>query len=389
VNSWKITLPVVRAEEREDGGLYLVGEASGPEPDSHGTAMSEDAIADFARQIADRLDAGDPIPYLDSHIKVGLLRQLGHIVEGSITPDFHLRVVVRLDESNPAARYLHESITGPQKKQYGMSVGGDGVEFRVQRNGLGEKIIQFTKVLLREISNTTKPSWVPSFGTVLARSLDGDISQENDMAEDLEKAVEETTPDAEPVTAEVALSADAVQDVTSTEESVEEEAVVERADEAADTEPVEEPVVERARIAKKDSEALLASYKALGDQLISLGVLEGTEESTPAPAPENTTVENSDTGEEDLVEVGGVRLERSIAESITTFVSAEVERVTTELMQTVATQQEYITQLESMPAGKVPAPLVREKFESDKPDLSKMTPEERLRWGLNGIYANR
>lgn len=363
-NSWKITIPVMRAEERSDG-LYLIGEATGPERDTHGTAMAPEAIVDFARQIRERVDAGDPLPYIDNHMKVGVLRELGAVMDGSVTPDFHLQIAVRLDDGNPAALFLHNNLQ--RGKQYGMSIAGDGTEFQKTKDETGANLVRFTKVVLREISNTTKPSWVPSLGTVLARSLEGDDSTMPD----------ELVTEAAPVTETVAPE-------ESAPEAVVENAAEEQTPET-ETPAAAEVEVERARISKADAAAMLATYKAMGEQLKALGI-------EVEAAPENTTVENSDTGEEaeELVEFGGVTINRSLSDAITSAVTIEVARATETLAKTVAEQTDYIKALENLPAGKLPHPIVREKFESaDQPDLSKMTPADRLRWGLEGIYGDR
>lgn len=389
-NEWKYTIPVLRAEDRSDGA-YLIGEASGPERDSHGTAMAPEAIADFARQIADRVAAGDPIPYIDSHLKVGVLRELGWVMEGEITPDFHLRVAVRLDEANPAAMFIHNNVQ--RGKQYGMSVAGDGTEFQTVRDDDGNRFIRFTRVLLREISNTTRPSWVPSLGTVLARSLDGELTGDNAMADDLTEVAapaEETTAPAEAAPAPENADADA--QATDTTDATEEAPAAEGCTCEGDcacgvaVEAVAADDVDRARIAQKDKDSLLAAYMAMGEQLKALGVIEDA----AASAPENTQVENSDQGDDaDLVDINGVKVERSLADAISGLVTSEVTKATESLTKTLSEQAEYIKALESMPAGKRPAPVVRDKFESVEPDLTAMSPEERLRWGLSGIYGNR
>ena len=191
-SNWKYTIPITRAEETEDG-LFLVGEATGPERDSHGTRMSPEAIQDFARQIADRVSEGNPLPYIDQHLKAGVTRVLGDVIHGTVNPDnYHLGVRVQLDEDNPNALMIHKKIA-KRGKQYGMSIAGDGIEFEWEDDGNGRKAPLFTHVALREISHTPRPSWVPSFGTVLARSLEED-GQEIEMSDELDTtAAEEQT----------------------------------------------------------------------------------------------------------------------------------------------------------------------------------------------------
>jgi hypothetical protein len=371
-NHWKITIPVDRAEETADG-LYIYGQASGPERDSHGTEMDTTAIEDFAKQIEQRASAGDPIPYLDHHQKDGVLRELGSVVSGSVDSDYRLNVAVRLDAENPAALYLHSRIKNG--KQYGMSIAGDGVQYKVLRDETtGEQVIRFLRIALKEISNTTRPSWVPSFGTVLARSIDSEENGEV-MAEELVKA-DAPAEQVENVATESA--APVVADV------VEEQAPVEAP--AEEVVPVEaaapEAEVDRARIAKKDAKAFMAALKALHEQVAALGITE--EEETAAKTEEAVAVEA--TAPDDDVDFNGVVIKRDLADAITAFVTAKVDESTAVLRETVDKQAEYIKALEEMPAGKVPAAVVREKFESDEIDLGSMAPEDRLRYALNNIY---
>ena len=371
-NNWKITIPVDRAEETSDG-LFIYGQASGPERDSHGTEMDTTAIEDFAKQIEERAAAGDPIPYLDHHQKDGVLRELGTVISGSVDNDYRLNVAVRLDEDNPAARYLHSRIK--RGKQYGMSIAGDGVQYKMLRDETtGEQVIRFLRIALKEISNTTRPSWVPSFGTVLARSIEGAENGEV-MAEELVKA-DAPAEQVENVAAESA--APVVADV------VEEQAPVEAAavEEAPAVEAPAEAEVDRARIAKKDAKAFIDAFKALQAQVTALGITE--DEETVAETKEEVAVEASASDEN--VDFNGVVINRDLADAITAFVTSKVDESTAVLRETVEKQADYIKALEEMPAGKVPAALVRGKFESDEIDLGSLTPEDRLRYALKNLY---
>ena len=185
-----------------------------------------------------------------------------------------------------------------------------------------------------------------------------------------------------------------------------EAAPVERADETetispetqAETPAADEVPVERARIAKKDADALTAAFFAMGQQIVALGIelpkFDPAPSQTEAPsapadsAPAPTAVENAaETGNDttaatDLVDLGGVQVERSLAEAVTNYVTAQVA----ELKQTVERQAEYIIQLENLPPGRLPAPVVREKFEALPSEVERMTPQEKLSWALGRIY---
>jgi hypothetical protein len=375
-SNWKYVIPIIRAEETEDG-FFLEGEASGPERDNHGTRMSKEAIQDFARQIADRVETGNPLPYIDQHLKVGVARQLGDVIAGFVNPDnHHLRVRVQLDEDNPNAMMIHKKIA-LRGKQYGMSIAGNGIEFDWERDESGAKYPVFNHVDLSEISHTPAPSWSPSFGTVLARSLTED-GQEIEMSDELDTtaAVEQTTvTEAEqetPVASDenVALSTEeATAEVEASEETTEEN--IENTDE------VEEPEVERARIAQADKDNILAAFGNLATQLRNLGIDPAAAVVAPAEeatATEPQPVENSENGE--TMTITREMVAEMVAEAVKPF-SEQIDR-----------QNEYIQALENLPAGKKPAPLVREKFESDKPNLEAMSPEERMRYALETIYAN-
>lgn len=382
-NNWKITIPVDRAEETSDG-LFIYGQASGPERDSHGTEMDTTAIEDFAKQIEERASAGDPIPYLDHHQKDGVLRELGSVVSGSVDNNYRLNVAVRLDSENPAALYLHSRIK--RGKQYGMSIAGDGVQYKMLRDETtGEQVIRFLRIALKEISNTTRPSWVPSFGTVLARSIEGAENGEV-MAEELVKA-DAPAEQVENVAAESAapVVADVVEEQAPVEAAAVENApVVENAqvEEAPVADAPVEAEVERARIAKKDAKAFMAALKALHEQVAALGITE--DEETVAETVEATPVEA--TAPEENVDFNGVVIKRDLADAITAFVTSKVDESTAVLRETVEKQADYIKALEEMPAGKVPAALVRGKFESDEIDLGSMAPEDRLRYALKNLY---
>jgi HK97 family phage prohead protease len=381
---WKITIPVDRAEETSEG-LFIYGQASGPERDSHGTEMDTTAIEDFAKQIQERSSAGDPIPYLDHHQKDGVLRELGSVISGSVDNNYRLNVAVRLDEDNPAARYLHGRIK--RGKQYGMSIAGDGVQYKMLRDETtGEQVIRFLRIALKEISNTTRPSWVPSFGTVLARSIEGAENGEV-MAEELVKAdapaeqvdnvaaAESAAPVATDVVEEQApVEAAAVEDAPVVENAQVEEAPVLEA-------PVEAEV-DRARIAKKDAKAFIDAFKALQAQVTALGITE--DEETVVETKEEVAVEA--TAPEDNVDFNGVVIKRDLADAITAFVTSKVDESTAVLRETVEKQADYIKALEEMPAGKVPGTLVRGKFESDEIDLGSLAPEDRLRYALKNLY---
>jgi len=167
--AFKYTFPILKAENRDDG-IYLVGFASGPEIDRDEERIAPEAIVRFAQQIEDRVASGDPLPYRDAHAPDGVLRDLGVLTKAWVNEHFHLGVEVRLDAENPASKYLFEQVK--RGKQYGMSVSGSVLDWADEFvEGLGKAVRTFKHVILDEISNTTRPAWYPSFGTVLAKSV--------------------------------------------------------------------------------------------------------------------------------------------------------------------------------------------------------------------------
>lgn len=173
-SEWRITFPIEKAEERGDG-LFITGLASGPEVDAQGDRMDARLIHKFADQInaTGNLPFVDRLPYRDAHSKDGVLRDLGVASKAWVNDQGRLGVEVQLDEDNPAARYLFKQIS--KGKQYGMSVHGHVFGFVdefVQE--IGKTVRTYKDVLLDEISNTTRPAWTPSLGSVLSKALEDD-----------------------------------------------------------------------------------------------------------------------------------------------------------------------------------------------------------------------
>ena len=167
--NFKYTFPIAKAEARADG-LYLVGYASGPEIDTEGERMAPEAITRFSEQINSAPD-GMKLVYRDAHAPDGVLRDLGEITKAWVTEKFHLGVEVKLEDTNPASTYLFRSIK-EKGKQYGMSVAGHVVDYAMEFvDSVGKSVLTYKDVVLDEISNTTRPAWYPSFGTVLSKSI--------------------------------------------------------------------------------------------------------------------------------------------------------------------------------------------------------------------------
>lgn len=193
--NFKYTFPIAKAEKRDDG-YYIVGYASGPEIDSEGERMDPEAIARFSTQINDAPEDGKLV-YRDAHAPDGVLRDLGEITKAWVTEKFHLGIEVRLDEDNPSSMYLYRAIK--KGKQYGMSVAGHVVDYANEFVAeIGKSVLTYKNVVLDEISNTTRPAWYPSFGTVLSKSIkdasiDAPAGVTVEQDELLDATVEDTT----------------------------------------------------------------------------------------------------------------------------------------------------------------------------------------------------
>lgn len=198
---FKYTFPISKAEQRADG-CYITGFASGPEIDSEGERMSQDAITRFAAQI-NGSDPDSRLVYRDAHQPDGVLRDLGDITKAWVNEHFHLGIEVKLNMENPAADFLFKQLQ--KGKQYGMSVGGHVVDYAMEYvDEIGKSVLTYKNVVLDEISNTTRPAWYPSFGTVLSKSIkdasiDAPAGVNVNDDELLDAAVEDTTKSEEVV----------------------------------------------------------------------------------------------------------------------------------------------------------------------------------------------
>jgi hypothetical protein len=162
-------IPITKAWEGDDGGLYIEGESSGPEIDLDGQFMTPECIKNMAEQVNKK-----PVPfgYYDEHNKRGVMSDLGEVIGAEITPEYHMRNRVRLDKDNPAAVLLWKKIHN-KRKQFGMSIAGHIQE--LARKTIGDKVYKgFNRIHLDHLANTTKPSWAPSLGTLVAKSLEQD-----------------------------------------------------------------------------------------------------------------------------------------------------------------------------------------------------------------------
>lgn len=371
VAQFKYTFPIAKAEKRADG-LYLVGYASGPEIDSEGERMAPEAIERFAAQIN---ETGSSLVYRDAHQPDGVLRDLGTITKAWVTEKFHLGVEVKLDERNPAATFLHENIM-ERGKQYGMSVAGHVVDYaREYVEEVGQSVLTYKNVVLDEISNTTRPAWYPSFGSVLAKSIKDAASEttEDTMRKTAENAeldapVEDATKSEDAATTAedtTEKADDAAATTDSTEKAAEGEAAedtTEKADEA-DAEGVEKA---GRRVSATTAATLLGAFSTIQTALTDIGVLAAPEAAADAAA----------TSEKSADEADGDTTEKSDAS--TDAVGTELADLRKALEQATA----RISELEARPTAAAPGAITdTSKAASDEiaDTLAKASPADRLR----------
>jgi hypothetical protein len=249
---FRYTFPILKAEQREDG-RYITGEASGPEIDATNERMSPECIVQFAQQITDMAAAGTPLVYRDAHASDGVLRDLGEITRAWVDDRTHMGIEVKLEDGNPAADWLFNSIT-TKKRKWGMSIAGMVKDYADEFVAeVGKVIRTYKDVILTEISNTTRPAWTPSFGTVLSKAIDeataeseGENVDEQDTLQAGEQAassdavaIEDTTDTTDKSSAEATDEAVVADESLGDDEApVTDKAVADEAaaDETADTE---------------------------------------------------------------------------------------------------------------------------------------------------------
>jgi len=364
--TFKYTFPIVKSETREDGN-FLVGYASGPEIDSEGERMSPEAIERFSAQI-NGAAPGQRLVYRDAHAPDGVLRDLGEITRAWVEENFHLGVEVRLDMDNPSAAYLWRQIN-EKGKQYGMSVAGRVVDYIDEFVASANTTIRtYKNVVLDEISNTTRPAWYPSFGTVLAKSIKDASSSDapngdNRMGEENSELLDATVEDA----AKSESTEGAEDETQKADEAPEADAeAVEKADEPESSDDVvAEDDVEKAgkRVSNATAARLLSLFNEMQTALTDLGVLED-------PASEKSASDE----EEDTVEKATVETEAE-APAIT---KAELDALADELRKA----NERIAELESRPVVDEPGAITDDtkKAADDFAEVfEKASPSDKMR----------
>jgi phage head maturation protease len=357
---FKYTFPISKAEQRADG-YYIVGYASGPEVDSEGERMSTEAIARFAEQI-NSTDEDTRLVYRDAHAPDGVLRDLGDITKAWVTEKFHLGIEVKLDEDNPASMHLFKKLK--KGKQYGMSVAGHVVDYAMEYvSEVGKSVLTYKNVVLDEISNTTRPAWYPSFGTVLSKSIkDASIDAPLGVTVDEDELLDTSVEDTEKSDESVEDTEDTTQKADESSESTDE--TTEKADES------DEDDVEKSgrRFSNATSAKLLDLYNEMTTTLTDLGVIaapegEVTDSEKSASAAEEDTTEKTDATE-------------TTVEMVT---KSELD----ELAAALAKATERIAELEARPATAVPGVITDATKKAAEDELAetfaKASPSEKMR----------
>lgn len=353
---YKFTMPIEKAETRADG-IYLVGLASGPEVDSQNERVHPSLIAKWADQIN---TGAITVMYRDWHQKDTSLEDLGQVTKAWVDDDNHLGVEVKLDEDHPTAVFIHKKAASGKK--FGMSVFGKVISYADEfEKSLGRTVRTFYDATLDEVSNTTRPVWTPSFGSVLAKAVmdtaKGDTQLSNGTDEAKEQAVvDETQADENAKNLPAADSAEAV--------------AVPAADDADET--VEKAISTSTKKDEKSLADIVKTYNTLGEKLRSAGLLNDDSESDNATATE-TTVTKSEQSTESKEET------KTVAPTVETLSKALVDL--TGIVSALA---------DRIPDGSAPGVLVKAEPADPLAELSAVTdPIERMRLGFAALHGGQ
>jgi len=397
--NFKYTFPIAKADER-DGELYVYGEATGPEVDIQNERMAPSAIEDFALQIRTAMDKGEPIPFTEIHQRDGVFKDLGEVISGWVTPDFHLGVEVHLDKENPAAVFLHKQLK--KGKKMGMSIFGNVPSrdsFKDEMVEVGKSVRTFYKVNLESIGRTTMPVWYPSLGTVLAKAVDEAAEGDNTVSNDAPKANEQDTktsgdeqeleiqprptdnnlPQGSPVEEDTTTATS--EGVEDKEKKADEHARTLAAEAQAPTGITNEEIAAKAQPIAIDPTQLvkLQQMTMLMNEFGLLAKVEQDVPATPAPAtPAPATTEKS-----------------MPADDTASHIAKAIETATADLRAQLATTQAQLQQvLENTPEGSRPALLSKSEDEAEaveefRKEFSQLPPAERLLLSLAARHSNK
>lgn len=347
---YKFTFPVEKAESRGDG-KYLVGLASGPEVDSQNERVHPSLI----KKWADQINAGAiQVAYRDWHQKDSSLEDLGFVTKAWVDDEDHLGIEVKLDEDHPTAMYIHKKAQAGKK--YGMSVFGKVISYSDEfEAALGRKVRTFYDATLDEVSNTTRPVWTPSFGTVLSKAVTEAAVGDTRLSDEVK--VEETTVVSDTTTTETTDSGAAT--APDTEKAPEETPVAENVEKAITTSN------------KKDEKAIndiVKTFNALGQKLQAAGLLTEDVASVEETATETTVTKSEVTAAPESTTSAPevATLSKAVAD-LTTIVRALAERT---------------------PEGSAPGVLLKSESVDSLTELQQVVdPAERLRLAMAALHG--
>jgi hypothetical protein len=176
-------------------GWYIKGVAAGVEPDKE----NDEFLPQTIQFLADQINGGG-IPLRNHHKRDDIMEDMGVLVKADIDERHQLWVEARLDEDNPEAQYLWKKVNAG--KQYGLSVRGQSLGYYYDVNKASNKRVRkHPMVLIEELSVTTRPVYTPSLGTVIQKAIDeakATVAAEGDMNETPEKGGNPTTESSAP-----------------------------------------------------------------------------------------------------------------------------------------------------------------------------------------------
>lgn len=145
-------------------GKFLKGVATGTLIDSQGDRMSINVLTRFKESL--------PLPLVDAHMKDGVFKDLGEVIEAEIKQidgkNFELEIKAKLDEDNMAAIQLFNNIR--KGKRYGFSITGQNPTVKTVYDGEGfyDEITDLEPI---DISVTTMPAYETSLIQAVQKSL--------------------------------------------------------------------------------------------------------------------------------------------------------------------------------------------------------------------------
>lgn len=187
-NKTKIFLEISKSYSA-NGKRYIQGIGTGTLEDRDGQRMSKTFLDKFLSKL--------PLPLTDAHERDGIFKDIGTVVSGTWVKDqndpntYHIDFTCELEEDNYAADQLCKNLL--KGKKYGLSIQAtEPVARTVFSKRLNKNIIEFVDAIPTNVSVTTRPSYIPSMLSVLAKSYKQTEEEMDKKAKD-KKEVSEST----------------------------------------------------------------------------------------------------------------------------------------------------------------------------------------------------